>query len=35
MLFDIIDDINDVFEGFTNIYHYEFNDDNNNINLTK
>ena len=35
MLFDIIDDINDVFEGFTNIYHDEFNDDNNNINLTK
>jgi len=33
ILFDIVDDINDKFNGFTNIYHDVYEDDNN-INLT-
>ena len=29
MIFDIVDDINDKFNGFTNIYHDLYEDDNN------
>ena len=32
MIFDIVDDINDVFKGFTNMYHDAFYDDDNNNN---